>query len=214
VDEFNVEQGEETSSSQAPSEKIQAKLKDILSLLHRDIRDQVKDADLLRDVLESVDQDLPADIRASLDPISKLDNHFAAVKQALRNQSVQSDLEQKRAMAKQSMKNLHSQVQSNKELLTSLQSALESKETRKAELEAELKNLSAEIEADKKKIAELPGLTEEIRKEGSAALNEDKQIKAKLSVLAKTQEADKKLLENISSMVSNARNVILKFLNV
>jgi chromosome segregation ATPase len=214
VDEFNVEQGEETSSSQAPSERIQAKLKDILSLLHRDIQDQVKDADLLRDVLESVDQDLPADIRASLDPVSKLDNHFAAVKQALRNQSVQSDLEQKRAMAKQSMKNLHSQVQSNKELLTSLQSALESKETRKAELEAELKNLSAEIEADKKKIAEIPGLTEEMRKEGSAALNEDKQLKAKLSALAKTQEADKKLLENISSMVSNARNVILKFLNV
>jgi hypothetical protein len=35
-----------------------------------------------------------------------------------------------------------------------------------------LKNLTAEIEADKKKIAELPGLTEKIQKEASAALME------------------------------------------
>lgn len=214
MDEFIAEQGEETSSSQTLSKENQAKLKDILSLLHRDIQDQVKDADLLRDMLESIDQDLPADIKASLDPVSQLDNHYAAVKQALKNQSAQPVLEQRRAIAKKSVKDLHSQTQSNKELLASLQSALESKEIRKAELEAELKNLSAEIEADKKKIAEIPSLTEKMRKEASAILNEDKQIKAKLSTLAKTQEADKKLLENISSMISNAENVILKYLDV
>jgi hypothetical protein len=41
---------------------------------------------------------------------------------------------------------------------------------RKATLEAELRTLTAEIEADKKKIAELPGLTEKIQKETSAAM--------------------------------------------
>jgi hypothetical protein len=105
-----AEKGDEASSSQALSEENQAKLKEILSLLQRDIQDQVKDADLLGEALESINQDLPADIKASLEPISQLDNHFAAVKRALKNQSSRPALEQKRAMAKQFVKDLHAQI--------------------------------------------------------------------------------------------------------
>jgi hypothetical protein len=92
VDDLVAERGDEASSSQTLSEENQAKLKEILSLLQRDIQDQVRDADLLREVLEFIDQ-LPADIKASLEPVSQLDNHFAAVKQALKNQSSQPALE-------------------------------------------------------------------------------------------------------------------------
>jgi hypothetical protein len=73
--------------AKALSEENQAKLKEILSLLQRDVQDQVKDTDLLREALEFIDQDLPADIMASLELVSQLDNHFAAVKQALKNLS-------------------------------------------------------------------------------------------------------------------------------
>jgi predicted nuclease with TOPRIM domain len=79
-------------------------------------------------------------------------------------------------------------------LLAELQPALELKIARKVALEAELKNLTAEIEANKKKIAELPGLTEKIQKEASAALIESNQIKTKLPALSNTQEANQKLL--------------------
>jgi hypothetical protein len=56
--------------------KNQAKLKEIFSLLQKDVQDQVKDADLLREAPELIDQDLPADIKhlksffssCSLDP--------------------------------------------------------------------------------------------------------------------------------------------------
>jgi molybdopterin-biosynthesis enzyme MoeA-like protein len=71
-----------------------------------------------------------------------------------------------------------------------MQLALEPKKTRKAALEAELRTLTAEIEADEKKMAELPESTEKIRKEASAALNAERQLKTKLSALSKTQEAD------------------------
>jgi flagellar hook-associated protein FlgK len=81
-------------------------LKEILSLLQRDIQDQVRDVDLLEEVLESINQELPDDIKASLEPISQLDNHFAAVRRALKNQSSRPALEQKRAKAKQFVKNL------------------------------------------------------------------------------------------------------------
>jgi hypothetical protein len=67
VDDLVAEKGDETSSSLALSEENQAKLKEIFSLLQRDVQDQVRDADLLREALELIDQDLPTDIKASLD---------------------------------------------------------------------------------------------------------------------------------------------------
>jgi Ca2+-binding EF-hand superfamily protein len=95
VDDLIAEKGDEASSSQALSEENQTKLKEIFFLLQRDVQDQVNDVDLLREALELIDQDLPADIKASLEPVSKLDDHFVAVKQALRNLSSKPGLEQK-----------------------------------------------------------------------------------------------------------------------
>jgi hypothetical protein len=93
VDDLVAEKGDEASSSQALSEENQAMLKKILFLLQRDVQDQVKDVDLLREALEFIDQDVPTDIKASLEPVSQLDNHFAVVKQALKNLSSQPVLE-------------------------------------------------------------------------------------------------------------------------
>jgi chromosome segregation ATPase len=182
--------------------------------LQRDIQDQVRDVDRLEEVLESIDQELPNNIKASLEPISHLDNHYAAVRRALKNQSSLPVLEQKRAKVKQFVKESQAQIQSNKELIAELQLALELKIARKAALEAELKTLTVEIEADRKKIAELPGLTEKIQKETSAAMIKSNQLKSKISVLSNTQEADQKLLENISKMISDASSVISKYLNI
>jgi flagellar biosynthesis/type III secretory pathway protein FliH len=106
------------------------------------------------------------------------------------------------------VKDSYAQIQKNKELLAEL------KESRKAALEAEPKNLTAEMEADKKKIDELPESTERIQKEDSTALAESKQLKAKLSAFSNTQEADQKLLENISKMISDASNVNSKYLGI
>jgi chromosome segregation ATPase len=213
MDDLTAEKGDEASSSQALTEENQAKLREILSLLQRDIQDQVRDVDLLEEVLESINQELPDDIKASLEPISHLDNHFAAVRRALKNESSRPVLEQKRDKAKKFVKESQAQIQSNKELLAELQPALELKIARKAALEGELKNLTTKIEADKKKIAELPGLREKIQKEASAGLTESNQLKTKLSALSSTQEADHKLLENISKMISDASSVISKYSN-
>jgi hypothetical protein len=69
VDDLIAGKGDEASSSQALSEENQAKLKDIFSLLQRDVQDQLKDADLLREALELIDQDLLTDIKASLEHV-------------------------------------------------------------------------------------------------------------------------------------------------
>jgi UDP-3-O-[3-hydroxymyristoyl] glucosamine N-acyltransferase len=151
--------------------------------------------DLLEEVLESINQELPDNIKVSLEPISQLDNHFAAVRRALKNQSFRPALEQKRAQAKVFEKDSQARIQNNKELLAELQPTLELKIARKAALEAELKNLTAEIEADKKRIADLLESTEKIQKEATTALIESNQLKTNLSALSRTQEAVQKLLE-------------------
>jgi predicted nucleic acid-binding Zn-ribbon protein len=112
------------------------------------------------------------------------------------------------------VKDLHAQIQNNKEFLAKLQPALELKKTRKVALEVELRNLTVEIEAGEKKMAELPESTEKMRQEASAALNVERQLKTKLSALSKTQEADQKLLEDINKIISDAINVISKYLGV
>jgi predicted nuclease with TOPRIM domain len=112
------------------------------------------------------------------------------------------------------VKESQAQIQRNKELIAKLPPALEVKIARKAALEAELKTLTAEIEADRKKIAELPGLTQKIQKETSAAMIESNQLKSKISILSNTQEADQKQFEDISKIISDASSEIAKYLNI
>jgi chromosome segregation ATPase len=205
---------DEASLNQVLSEKNQAKLKEIFSWLQRDARDQVRDVDHFEEILESIDQELPEDIKASLESISDLDTHYVAIRRALKSQSSRPVLEQKKAKAEQVMKGSQAQIEGNKEMLAKLQSALELKIARKATLEIELRNLSAEVEADEKKIAELPGLTEKIQKEASAAMIEANQLEAQLSALSNTQKDYQERLENINQITSNASNVIAKYLNI
>jgi hypothetical protein len=63
-------------------------------------------------------------------------------------------------------------------------------------------------------MAELPESMEKIRQEATTIMTAGKQLKTKLSTLSKTQEADQRLLENIKNMISNASNVISKYLGI
>jgi chromosome segregation ATPase len=185
-----------------------------LFLAANDARDQVKDVDHFEEILESIDQELPEDVKASLEPISDLDTHYVAIRRALKSQSSRPVLEQKRSRAEQVVKGSQAQIESHKEMLAKLQPALELKIARRSILETELRNLSAEIEADEKKIAELPRLTEKIQKEASAAMIEANQLEAKLSALSNTQKDYQERLENINQITSNASSVIAKYLNI
>jgi chromosome segregation ATPase len=132
----------------------------------------------------------------------------------LKSQSSRPAIEQKKAKAEQAAKGAQTQTESHKEMLTNLQSALELKIARKTALETELKNLSAEIEADKRKIAELPGLIEKTQEEASSAISEANQCEAELTVLSNTQKDYQERMKNINQTISNASNVIAKYLNI
>jgi DNA repair exonuclease SbcCD ATPase subunit len=158
--------------TQALSEEAQERLKEIFAWLQRDARDQIRDLDHFEEMLGPISQELPEDIKTSLEPISGLDVHYVAIRRALINVSSRLAVEQKKAKAEQTVKGAQSQTESHKGILANLQAARELKIARKAALEAELKSLSAEIEADDKKIAELPGLIKKIQEEAMSSIAE------------------------------------------
>jgi chromosome segregation ATPase len=188
VNDPAAETGDGGTPNQVLPEETQARLKEIFSWLQKDARDQIRDVDHFEEMLEPISQELPEDIKASLEPISGLDIHYVAIRRALKSQSSRPAIEQKKARAEQAVKGSQAQTESHKEMLTNLQSALESKIARKTALETELRNLSAEIEADERKIAELPGLIEKTQEEASAAMTEVNQLEAQLSALSKLRE--------------------------
>jgi chromosome segregation ATPase len=165
-------------------------------------------------MLEPISQKLPEDIKTSLDPISGLDIHYVAIRRALKSVSSRPAVEQKKAKAEQAAKGAQYQTESHKGMLTNLQAARELKIARKAALEAELKDLCAEIEADDRKIAELPGLIEKTQEEASSTITEVNQCEAELTVLSNAQKDYQERMENIRQTISNASNVIAKYLNV
>jgi chromosome segregation ATPase len=214
VNDPAAETGDGGTLNQALPEEIQAMLKEIFAWLQKDARDQIRDVDHFEEMLEPINQELPEDIKASLEPISGLDIHYVAIRRALKSQSSQPAVEQKKAIAEQAVKGSQSQTESHKEMLTNLQSALELKIARKTAIETKLRNLLAEIEADERKIAELPELIENTQEEASAAMTEVNQFEAQLSALSNTQRDYQERMKNINQITSNASSVIAKYLNI
>jgi chromosome segregation ATPase len=209
-----AETGDGGTQNQALPEEIQAGLKEIFAWLQKDARDQIRDVDHFEEMLEPISQKPPEDIKASLEPISCLDIHYVAIRRALKSQSTRPAVEQKKAKAEQAEKGAQTQTESHKEMWTNLQSALKLKIARRTALETKLKNLSAEIEVDEKNIAELPGLIEKSQKEASSAITEANQFEAELTVLSNTQRDYQERMKNTNQTISNASNVIAKYLNI
>jgi hypothetical protein len=89
---------------QTLSEEVREKLKEIFAWLQKDARDQFKDLDRFEEMLEPISQELPEDIKASLESISGLEIHYVPIRQALRKVSSRPAVEQKRARAEQAVK--------------------------------------------------------------------------------------------------------------
>jgi chromosome segregation ATPase len=214
VNDRAAETGDGRTQNQALPEEIQARLKEIFAWLQKDARDQIRDVDHFEEMLEPISQKLPEDVKSSLEPISGLDIHYVAIRRALKSQSTRSAVEQKKAKAEQAVKGAQTQTASHKEMLTNLQSARALKIARKTALETELKNLSAEIEVDDKKIAELPELIEKTQEEAASAITEVNHCEAELTVLSNTQKDYQERMRNINQTISNASNLIAKYLNI
>jgi chromosome segregation ATPase len=196
------------------SEEVIEKLREILAWLEKDTQDPFRDLDHFEEMLESISQELPEDINASLASICGLEDHYAPIRKALRKVRSRPTVEQKRTSAEQAMSGAQSQTKSHKDALANLQASRDLKIARKAALEAEFRSLSAEIEADDRKIAELPELIEKTQEEAKSAMAKMKQCDAELTTLSSAQKDYQERWDSIRQTISSARNVIAKYLNV
>jgi chromosome segregation ATPase len=199
---------------QTLSEAVLAKLREIVPWLERDAQDQFKDLDHFEEMLESISQELPEDISASLTSICGLEIHYVPIRRALRKVRSRPAIEKKRASAEQAMNGAQSQTESHKDTLANLQASCDLKIARKAALEAELRSMSAEIEADKNKIAELPGLIEKTQEEAKSVIAKMEQCDAELTTLSSSQKDCQERLDNFRQTTLNVRGVIAKYLNI
>jgi chromosome segregation ATPase len=190
------------------------KLREILAWLEKDTQDPFRDLDHFEEMLESISQELPEDINASLASICGLEDHYAPIRKALRKVRSHPAIEQNRTSAEQAMSGVQSQTKSHKDALANLQASRDLKIARKATLEAELRSLSAEIEADDRKIAELPELIEKTQEAAKSAMAKMKQCDAELTTLSSAQKDYQEWWDSIRQTLSNARNVIAKYLSV
>jgi chromosome segregation ATPase len=182
------------------SKEVLEKLREIFAWLEKDTQDPFRDLDHFEEMLESISQELPEDINASLASICSLEDHYAPIRKALRKVRSRPAIEQ--------MSGAQSQTESHKDTLANLQASRDLKIARKAALEAELRSLSAEIEADDRKIAELPELIEKTQEEAKSAMAKMKQCDAELTTLSSAQKDYQERWDSIRQTISDARNVI------
>jgi hypothetical protein len=84
---------------QTLSEEVLAKLREIFAWLEKDTQDPFRDLDHFEEMLESISQELPEDINASLASICGLEDHYAPIRKALRKVRSRPAIEQKRTSA-------------------------------------------------------------------------------------------------------------------
>jgi chromosome segregation ATPase len=194
-------------------DEVLLKLKEIAAWLEKDIQDQFNDLHHFEEMFESVNQELPEDIRASLSSVYGLEAFYAPVRRALRKLRSRPAIEKRKIDAEHAMNGAQSQAEGHKDALADLQASYDLKVARKAALEAELRSLSAEIEIDKGKIAELPGLIAKTQAEVKSAITKIEQCDAELTDLSGAQKDCQELLDNSHLITSNARRVLAKLLN-
>jgi chromosome segregation ATPase len=98
--------------------------------------------------------------------------------------------------------------------LATLQPELKAMKDRKAELEAELAQLNSNIQNHENKIADLPRSIEVAKREITATIKEDQQLKARLTEIQDSEEDDQELLIDIGRINSDAVNAIKHCLNL
>jgi chromosome segregation ATPase len=194
-------------------DEVLLKLKEIAAWLEKDIQDQFNDLHHFEEMFESINQELPEDIRASLSSVYGLETVYAPVRRALRKLRSRPAIEKRKTDAEHVKNGAQSQAEGHKDALANLQASYDLKVARKAALEAELRSLSAEIEIDKEKITELPGLIAKTQAEVKSAITKIEQCDAELTDLSGAQKDCQELLDNSHLITSNARRALAKLLN-
>jgi chromosome segregation ATPase len=201
------------SSNWQLSTESQAKLKAIISFLEKDIVDLTRESDKIREIAEPLIQELPSDLKDAINALSHLDDHFAVVKRAHKNISDKAILETDKATREQQVKELYSEFKSAKQSWDTLEPELQSMRVERIKLAAQLAQLDANIQSHEAKLATLPPL-DSAKTKISSLVRDTKQIKNRLQQIQNSEVEDKRALDAVNKIKTDALNVINSYLNV
>jgi len=95
-----------------------------------------------------------------------------------------------------------------------VQTDLEAMKLKRTELEAQLSLLNSQIQDQEAKVASLPGIMEQAKKQIQAHIKEDISLKAKLQKVQESSDNDQKVLDNFHRIKTEAINAIKLHLNL
>ena len=183
-------------------------------LLSNSIDSLLDDVDQIRELVENISQDLPDDLKATLESATHLEDHFPAVRRALKNTASMSNLLNIRASKLQKIKDLHSRIQFSKNSYEQMQTDLDAMKLKRPDLEAQLSLLNSQIQDQEAKVAGLPDIIDQAKGEIQAHIKEDISLKARLQKVQKSSDNDQKVLDNFHQIKTEAINAIKLHLNL
>ena len=183
-------------------------------MLGKNIDSLCEDVDKIRELVENIDQDLPANLKAALDSAMCLDDHFPAVRRASKGIASTSSLLNVRASQQQQIKDLYSQIQSSKDSYNTKQASLDAMKLERTKLEAQLSVLNSKIQDAENQIADLPNVIDQAEKQIQACIKKDVLLKVKLQNAQKSNDKDQKVVAEFNQTKTRVIDVINSCLNL
>lgn len=211
ISEYIHEEGEEASSHQQLSADNQERLRQILALWTKETDMSSQDADQLKNLVISIDQEVPLTLEVALRSVAQLEENLATAKRASQNITIRTSLLLEDSSKRQQVKDLHNQIQSAKQSLDILSPELAALEKQKADLEAQLALLNNRIQSCQDQIARLPNVSE-AKSKISSAIKEIHHIKAKMTHIPGSAEEDERSLEKFNQYKASVAETLSKFL--
>ncbi|XP_066360950.1 uncharacterized protein [Miscanthus floridulus] len=195
----------EISSSAIPfqetlSDETKNWLKDILSMLERNIADLIQDVDPMRRIFLAIKDNLTPNLAEALIPISNIEDQAPKMKKAQRNLTDRETLMAKKNSNKQEAKELAQRIDNLKNSSSKIEPELNQLRVRRAELEKELKSVKATIEHLESNLTQIPIAIKQKKQEMLTKVKEGKAIRSSLESILGSVEEDKQQIAEIDAI--------------
>ena len=145
-----------TSLQETLSEETRNWLRDILTMLEKDITNLVQDTDSMRRIFLAIRDNLSTDLIEALTPLSIIEDHVLKVRKTQRNLSNCEALMVKKYSNKQEARELARLIDNLKNSSSRIEPELNQLRARRAKLERELESVKAAINCHESNLVQIP----------------------------------------------------------
>lgn len=222
---FNVEDyiGEEVSSVKEEAkdpdilESARDQLLSLMTHLESDIAALVRDAKPVRDIFDSIKEELPVRLREALLSAAHLEYHEPSFRRAmdrLADRELQKQLPNQEAKCKDSLLKLKDSVDNLKSTPDRIKKELSDLDVEKSQLLAWLEEIEASVKEKNAELTKASVLVEEQKNSLARTYSELRELHAKKQKIPGTKEENNQQIAEIDAIHQNALDTLKSFLKL